>query len=119
MVDMLRKRRLRCPLIPVLLTAGDQARTDGIYWKVPKRDVVTGLEVMFEQRELRIAGAVPEAATLVRELEAMQVKVGLSGREQMGAWREGTHDDLVLAVGLACWWLKKSRGSIWGTGRVV
>jgi hypothetical protein len=33
----------------------------------------------------------------------MQVKVSTAGNEQFGAWREGAHDDLVLAVALACW----------------
>ena len=33
----------------------------------------------------------------------MQVKVTGEGREQYGAWRAGTHDDLVFAVALACW----------------
>jgi hypothetical protein len=37
----------------------------------------------------------------------MRVKVTLSGREQYGVWREGQHDDLVLAVALACWGAKK------------
>ena len=30
----------------------------------------------------------------------MRVKV--TGQEQYGVWREGKHDDLVLAVALAC-----------------
>ena len=33
----------------------------------------------------------------------MQVRISPSGNEQMAAWREGTHDDLVFAVALACW----------------
>ena len=33
----------------------------------------------------------------------MRVKVSASGHESFAAWREGTHDDLVLAVALACW----------------
>ena len=44
----------------------------------------------------------------VRRLrEEMRVKVGLEGREQYGAWREGTHDDLVFAVALAYWAARK------------
>jgi hypothetical protein len=39
----------------------------------------------------------------------MRVRVSVRAREQFGAWREGTHDDLVLAAGLACW---RAR---WGT----
>jgi hypothetical protein len=30
------------------------------------------------------------------------------GRGQYGAWREGTHDDLVFAVALACWAAEKT-----------
>ena len=40
---------------------------------------------------------------LVREMENFQVKVTDSGNEQFGAWREGEHDDLLLATALACW----------------
>jgi hypothetical protein len=53
----------------------------------------------------------PEAAMLVRELHEMRVKIGPSGREQWGAWRKGEHDDLVMAVALAAWWLGRRR---WG-----
>ena len=41
---------------------------------------------------------------LAREMAAMQVKIALSGNEQYGAWREGTHDDLVFAAALAWTW---------------
>jgi hypothetical protein len=40
---------------------------------------------------------------LARELAAFQVKVSTSAAEEMGAWREGAHDDLVLAVAVAMW----------------
>jgi hypothetical protein len=36
------------------------------------------------------------------------VKITPSGNEQYGAWREGEHDDLVLAVALACWRVRKA-----------
>src|SRR5262245_44739878 len=32
-----------------------------------------------------------------------KVKVRLAANETFGAWREGTHDDLVLAVALTVW----------------
>jgi hypothetical protein len=38
----------------------------------------------------------------------MRVKITPSGNEQYGAWREGEHDDLVLAVALACWGVRKA-----------
>ena len=44
-----------------------------------------------------------EAATLVKKMAEMRVKISGVGNEQYGAWRSGEHDDLVLAVALACW----------------
>jgi hypothetical protein len=43
------------------------------------------------------------AATLVEELLAFQVRVTAAANETFGAWREGRHDDLVLAVAVAAW----------------
>ena len=45
----------------------------------------------------------PLGAALVKEMTDMQVKTTLAGGQQYAAWREGQHDDLVLAVALACW----------------
>ena len=56
---------------------------------------------------LQIAAGLKYGKELAAELAAMQVRVSSAGREQFGAWREGTHDDLVLAVALACWGIKK------------
>ena len=54
--------------------------------------------------QLKVAADLPEAATLQRELQNFQVKIKLeTGNDSYGAWREGTHDDLVLAVALALW----------------
>jgi hypothetical protein len=40
-------------------------------------------------------------------MSEMRVRTTASGHEQYGAWREGQHDDLVLAIALACWWAGK------------
>ena len=54
---------------------------------------------------------------LLSELMSMRVAVSASGHERFEAWREGAHDDMVLALALA-WWqmarrdpgLRKMRG---------
>jgi hypothetical protein len=60
-----------------------------------------------QQGGLQIAEGMKEGATLVKEMAEMRVKVSGSGNEQFGAWRDGEHDDLVLAVSLACWAVRK------------
>jgi len=42
-----------------------------------------------------------EAAALTEELLNYEIKVSEDANEQYGAFRVGTHDDLVTAIGLA------------------
>jgi hypothetical protein len=107
-VDLLRERKPACTLWPALITGGDaEGCVDG-YYRVPKRSLLVGLQVMLQSNELRIAADVPEAEALVREMSAMRVEVTDEGRD---SWRSGAHDDLVFAVALACWVAKKGRGT--------
>ena len=64
-------------------------------------------------RRMKLAGA------LVEELGSMEVKITESGKSQYAAWREGAHDDLVLAVALAVWRAKMCERSGWGTTLLV
>ena len=64
--------------------------------------------VMFQEGRLKIARKLGFGETLVEELQSMQVRVTPSGREQYASWREGSHDDLVFAVALACWSAKET-----------
>ena len=89
--------------MPVEVTGGSQQTRADDYYHVPKRDLIVGLQLLFQEGALRIAGSLELGPTFVEELQAMEVRVSASGREQYAAWRSGTHDDLVFAVALACW----------------
>lgn len=107
-VDMLEQARLGCPIKKVKITAGDAERYgDGCY-RVPKRDLIARVQVLLQQGGLEIGNTVPLGEILVREMTEMRVKVLPSGYEQAAAWREGEHDDLVLALALACWGAAKA-----------
>jgi hypothetical protein len=60
--------------------------------------------VLLQSGRLKIANAIPEARLLVQEMLAFRVKITANAYDAYGAWREGAHDDLVLAVALACWY---------------
>jgi hypothetical protein len=95
-------------VVPVTITGGHSVTvTDDGSWHVPKKELVTGLQVVLQSQRLQIARGLPEAATLVRELQQFQVKITASTHETFGVWRAGQHDDLVLAVALACWWAER------------
>ncbi len=92
----------------MVVTGGEkESRADG-YYRVPKRNLIVGLQVLLQRHALRIAAGMAHGEALVAEMAEMQVKVTGAGREQFGAWRQGTHDDLVFAVALACWAAKRA-----------
>ena len=102
------------------VTGGDAEGFGDGFYRVPKRDLVIGLQLMFEQGTLRIASGLREREALVKEMTEMQVKVTSRGNEQYEA-ASGHHDDIVSAVSLACWAVRKWRsaeerrgGPVWG-----
>jgi hypothetical protein len=62
------------------------------------------LQVLLQTGRLKIAHVLPEAEVLVKEWLACHVKITTTAHDTSGAWRDGTPDDLVLAVALACWY---------------
>lgn len=103
-VDLLREADLECELVPVTITGGDRARAQSGWNYVPKAELVTNLQVMLEKGRLKIARDMKETGNLVKELCAMRSMPKESrGRVRFGAGGVGEHDDLVMAVALACW----------------
>ena len=88
----------------VTITAGETHNyTDGFH-RVPKRDLIGALQVSLESGWLRIASGLELAETLRSELLNFRMKVNIAtGHDSYEAWREGDHDDLVLATAMACW----------------
>jgi len=102
-VDLLAQARVQARIRAITITGGQQASlaADGMH--VPKKELVNTLQVLLQTRRLQVAPALPEARTLVKELLDFKVKITESAHETFGNLREGTHDDLVLAIMLAAW----------------
>jgi hypothetical protein len=91
--------------IAMTITGGDKIHREAKNrYSIPKRELVGCLQVLLQTGRLKIASALPEANLLVKELLAFQVKITSHAHDTYGAWREGTHDDLVLALALAVWY---------------
>jgi hypothetical protein len=103
-VDLLRQADIGAVILPVTITAGQQATpAPGGGRNVPKRELVSSLLVLFQSRRVRIARALPEAPLLAKELEGFKVRLTAAANETFGADTAGQHDDLVIALALACW----------------
>jgi hypothetical protein len=92
---------LGCDVERYVLTAGDaEARGDGVK-RIPKRDLAGLIQTRLQAGRLKVASGLEHSDTLVREMRNFRVKVSLAGTDALEAYREGKHDDLVLAVGVA------------------
>jgi hypothetical protein len=96
--------RVSCLFYPITITAGHTVTSgDSGSLHVPKKELVGTLQVLLQARRLHVARTLPDAAVLVKELENFRAKVTAARPETFESWREGQHDDLVLAVALAAW----------------
>lgn len=75
-------------------------------FRVPKRDLVGVVQAGLQTATLKFAPALPETKTLQDELKNFKVKITAAANDTYGAWREGQHDDLVLALAVALWYDK-------------
>jgi len=102
-VDMIHRARPRARIRPITITAVHDVVPDGAGWHVPKKELVSVLQVLLQSKRLQVARALPMATVLVKELECFRVKITASANETFEAWRERDHDDLVLAAAMAAW----------------
>lgn len=101
------------PIYGITITAGTKVTFHEVEgdWHVAKRELVSTLLRTFQWERIRIAKAVVEtkqgpmdfAELLTNELNNFKLKLSNAANETFGNWREGEHDDLVLALALCVW----------------
>lgn len=125
-VESLRAAQLGCRgMTAVTITGGERARQAasgfgvgvGEHWHVPRADLLGGLRMLLEKGELKIAKAMRESGTLIRELLSMRSSAASSSSSSVENLH-GEHDDLVLAVALACWQASRAKNAM-GTQRLI
>jgi hypothetical protein len=95
----------------ITITGGDSVtKAEGGGLRVPKRDLASAPLVLMQNKQLKIAEGLELAPVLKRELLNFKVKINIAtGHDSYEAWREGDHDDLVLAGALAAWAATRDR----------
>jgi hypothetical protein len=101
-----------CP-ITVSGIAGGASKSPDVGQIVPRRDLISATQILFDEGQLKIAEGLSLADTLRDELLAFKPKANKP--DDLEGWREGKDDDLVLAVAVSLWaaerFLRK-RGSV-------
>lgn len=88
----------------ISIHGGDSVSSEGMQYRVPKRDLVSAVLIALQAGRLKIASSLPDAAVLVHELENFRVKIDpKTAHDSYSNWREAPNDDMVLAVSMAVW----------------
>jgi hypothetical protein len=101
-VDVLKDHKVQARLTAVYFTYGDR-RLEGDDGSIilGKAYLVSRLQALFQDVRLHLPPGHPEAETMTRELLDYEIRVDQNANDKYGAFRVGTHDDLVTALGLA------------------
>jgi hypothetical protein len=103
-VDLLWERIPEGWVVPVYFTHGDRRVETregvGVRISLGKAHMVSRLQALLQSRRLHLPGS-REAETLTQELQNYEIRVSEDANDRYGAFRVGTHDDLVTALGLA------------------
>ncbi|MEZ5404001.1 MAG: terminase family protein [Bryobacteraceae bacterium] len=99
----------RCPPVKettrVVIIGGKQATKDYArpHWSLPRRDLLYSIEHLLRRRQIDIASDTPHTRTLLRGLSLIERTFSDTNGEPLESALSTAHDDLVLALGLACW----------------
>ena len=104
-VDMFRQEKMPAEVVGVMITSGSGSRWEegGKKAFVSKIELVGLVQAGLQTGRLKIVPSLKFASLLQAELLNFQVKITPAANETFGTWREGQHDDLVLAVAMAAW----------------
>ncbi len=95
------------------ITGGQAVTKDQGVFFVPKQSLAAILEIVFQERRIKIGKNVKDAQTLKNEMMNFRYKTNPdTGNTSFEAWRERDHDDCVLAVAIALWY--GERNTKWG-----
>lgn len=96
--------------IPISIHGGSTVTEEVRGFRVPKRDLVASVQTLLQNSRLKIAPGMGLAPVLKRELLNFRVRINpATAHDSYEHWREADHDDLVLAVALACWYRELAR----------
>lgn len=100
--DLLKERGLTYRAVSI--TGGNKVHYADGYYRVPKRDLVSALEVCLQTGTLKVANGLKLWPVLKGELLTFQRKINpKTAHTSFEHRRQSDHDDLVLAAALAVW----------------
>jgi hypothetical protein len=91
-------------IIPCFFTHGDRRTESDGQITIGKAWLVNRLQSLAQGDRLLLPPQHAEAAAMIRELQDYEIKVDQDANDKYGAFKVGSHDDLVTSLGLAVQW---------------
>lgn len=113
LVDVLRANGVTARLVPCFFTHGDRRTQEKGEVKIGKAWLVSRMQALLQSGHVHLPKT-DEAKALADELLNYEIKVDEDANDRYGAFKTGTHDDLVTALGLAVQPVQR-----WGVAGVV
>ena len=88
--------------VGVMITAGTAQSEESRFLHVPKMLLISRVQALLHEGRLKIQKNLSEASVLMAELLDYRIQYTAAGHLTFNA-REGRHDDLVLALAIACY----------------
>lgn len=110
-IDFMRESGLN-PL-GIWITGGSQAGTNTTGLTVPKVELINALQLALDSNMIEFAQGLKEETLkqLLHEFSTFkEKKTQKTGAKTYEAWRESDHDDLILALAMAVWWILRTVG---------
>lgn len=104
-IEMMRQASLNP--VGIWITGGEDVVRTNYGYKVPKKDLATSLQIVFQSRRIKVSKGIALREVFKKELSNFRVKITDSAKETFEAWRQNDHDDIVLAQAIAIWWAEK------------
>lgn len=102
--DMVREAVPDVDVHGVFMSYGEAKEKPNVWAKqitMAKAYMVSRLQILIDFDRID-APDTPEVRQMIQELKNYEIRITESANAQFGAWKVGTHDDLVVALGLAC-----------------
>jgi hypothetical protein len=100
-VNQFKRAELKADIKAVQITNGIQANWENGAWNIPRRELVSVVQVGLQGDRMKIAAELEYASLLTEELKNFKAKIVADAAADTVVWRETSNEDLVLAVALA------------------
>lgn len=116
--DMMEKAGFHHSMCGVNITGGTDVTYQNRHYNVPKRELVSTLQIQLQNGVFRIAKGLKEANALIEEMANFQTTITAAGNDTYNG-RTGVHDDIVMSVAMGVWLGSRNTIRHWGNDKYM